>query len=259
MPLIDGNAAACPRFFNIYDSLPDCFFYGRPLADKGISSSSMHALLGINSRRIALPLINKETTAVTNSYLLDLEKLRFGTVNRMYDAETGSDVAFGISGQTITVTQSLAGEEIRCLVAVDQSKSRLASYPEYVTLCAGRTQRWVAVIPCETGSLHWSTGVSDSWIDLDKQDGTLIDKSSWISISTKGAYASIPSTGTVWLINADNGVTCSYVRVIAEFLVPEPGISTQVSVIFVICLFFKYRISNRNNKHRTEEFHSLWI
>jgi len=259
MPLIDGNAAACPRFFNIYDSLPDCFFYGRPLADKGISSSSMHALLGINSRRIALPLINKETTAVTNSYLLDLEKLRFGTVNRMYDAETGSDVAFGISGQTITVTQSLAGEEIRCLVAVDQSKSRLASYPEYVTLCAGRTQRWVAVIPCETGSLHWSTGVSDSWIDFDKQDGTLIDKSSWISISTKGAYASIPSTGTVWLINADNGVTCSYVRVIAEFLVPEPGISTQVSVIFVICLFFKYRISNRNNKHRTEEFHSLWI
>ena len=242
MPLIDGNAAACPRFFNIYDSLPDCFFYGRPLADKGINSSSMHALLGINKRRIALPLINKEFITVTKSYKLDLEKLGIGTVDRMYDAETGSDIAFSISSQTIAVTQTLAAKQIKCLVAVDESKPCLASYPEDVTLYACRTQRWIAVIPCDTGSLHWTTGISDSWINLDKQNGSLFDKSSWISISTEGAYASISSTGTVWFINADNGVTCSYVRVIAEFFIPEPGISVQASVLFVMCLFFKYRI-----------------
>lgn len=245
MPLIDGNAAACPRFFNIYDSLPDCFFYGRPLADKGINSSSMHALLGINKRRIALPLINKKFTTVTKSYSLDLEKLGFGTVDRMYDAETGSDIAFSISSQTITVTQTLAAQQIKCLVAIDESKPCLASYPENVILCAGRTQRWISVIPCDTGALHWTTSVSDSWINLDKQNGSLFDKSSWISISTEGAYASISSTGTVWFINADNGVTCSHVRVIAEFFIPEPGVSVQASVIFVICLLSKYRIRRR--------------
>jgi len=244
MPLIDGNAAACPRFFNIYDSLPDCFFYGRPLADKGINTSSMHAVLGVNNRRIALPLINKKFTTVNKSYSLDLEKIGFGTVDRMYDAETGNDIAFDISGRTITVTQTLTAEKIKCLVAVDESKPCLASYPEDIILCAGRTQRWIAVIPCETGALHWSTGVSDSWISLDKQSGSLTNKTCWLSVSTEGSYADIPSTGTVWFINTDNGITCSHVRVIAEFPVPEPGISIHASILFG---FWVYMLKNEKS------------